>query len=515
MGEYGPSAILGIFKTLSASEPDVRNGGIVGDRRHGTGYHRSRNALRAAGRYSDYSIQDARDKAGDGNAASALDLTPRTQALQHKLTARLIAAMKARDPRVVGKLREFGGSLDSKVVTAYRVEDQKRISFDSSHLWHVHLSIFRKYANDVSVCQGIAEVLAGKDAKPYVWDGKSFPGAERFYIGAKGAWVTRLGQMLVKAGFKGYSVGPGPEFSSVDRDGVAWFQRKQGWSGSDADGYPGSETWARLTALYDEKPTPTPPKPPTPTEGTYTVLPGDTYISIAAKLGVPDWHVIEKLNGTPPTELKIGQVLKIPAPVKPVEKTYAFWIAQLNVQKASWRKAGDQSWSKSLPQIVSKIKGARASIVILNECDSAAAAQIQARLGKQWEWDRVGVNCVFRDKEKWAQVGKVLEWTLAGNGTRTLVGVNLRRTDVPGAVPIFVGSTHFEALASGYARDAADAQRLRDAQARDVVKAAPKSGPAIIGGDFNDADVTSGPPKILADEGVLPLGGRAWVGSEG
>lgn len=81
------------------------------------------------------------------------------------------------------------------------------------------------------------------------WDGKSFPGRSRFYIGAHGAWVTYLGQRLVAHGYgKHYQVGPGPTFSEADRENCQDFQKAQGWSGSDADGYPGPETWKRLVA---------------------------------------------------------------------------------------------------------------------------------------------------------------------------------------------------------------------------------------------------------------------------
>ena len=35
-------------------------------------------------------------------------------------------------------------------------------------------------------------------------------------------------------------------FTLADKRAVTWFQKKQGWTGSDADGYPGPETWKRL-----------------------------------------------------------------------------------------------------------------------------------------------------------------------------------------------------------------------------------------------------------------------------
>ena len=73
-----------------------------------------------------------------------------------------------------------------------------------------------------------------------------FPGASYFRIGRTGKLVTELGKALVRAGYKGYKVGPGPVFTAADKKAVQWFQRKQGWSGADADGVPGPETWKRL-----------------------------------------------------------------------------------------------------------------------------------------------------------------------------------------------------------------------------------------------------------------------------
>lgn len=73
-----------------------------------------------------------------------------------------------------------------------------------------------------------------------------FPGPKYFYIGRTSKLVTELGKALVRAGWRGYKVGPGPVFTPTDRRAVQWFQQQQGWTGSDADGYPGPETWARL-----------------------------------------------------------------------------------------------------------------------------------------------------------------------------------------------------------------------------------------------------------------------------
>lgn len=78
-----------------------------------------------------------------------------------------------------------------------------------------------------------------------------------YYLGATGEHVTWLGQRLVAHGFgKHYDVGPGPRFTKADRANVRAFQRAQGWSGTDADGFPGPETLRRLRAKPKPKRTP-------------------------------------------------------------------------------------------------------------------------------------------------------------------------------------------------------------------------------------------------------------------
>lgn len=83
-----------------------------------------------------------------------------------------------------------------------------------------------------------------------------------YFIGAVGSHVTWLGERLVAHGFdEHYTSGPGPKFTEADRLNVAAFQRAQGWSGADADGFPGPETLRRLAAAVPATP-PTPPAEP-------------------------------------------------------------------------------------------------------------------------------------------------------------------------------------------------------------------------------------------------------------
>ncbi|WP_328310273.1 peptidoglycan-binding protein [Streptomyces sp. NBC_00442] len=80
-------------------------------------------------------------------------------------------------------------------------------------------------------------------------DSTPFPGRQAFRLGQSHPAVTVLGKRLVAHGFgRFYSEGPDPRFTEADRKATEAFQRAQGWSGADADGYPGPSTWSRLMA---------------------------------------------------------------------------------------------------------------------------------------------------------------------------------------------------------------------------------------------------------------------------
>lgn len=77
--------------------------------------------------------------------------------------------------------------------------------------------------------------------------GTPFPGAQFFGPGKVNQYILQLGKALVAKGYgKHYKVGPSTSWGDADRLNVQDFQRAQGWSGSDADGIPGAETWKRL-----------------------------------------------------------------------------------------------------------------------------------------------------------------------------------------------------------------------------------------------------------------------------
>ncbi|MGQ4489555.1 peptidoglycan-binding protein [Streptomyces sp. SAS_281] len=84
---------------------------------------------------------------------------------------------------------------------------------------------------------------AGPKAAP------AFPGRGYFRPGRSNSHVDRLGKQLVKKGYGAhYRLGPSPRWTEADRRNVETFQKAQGWRGTEADGYPGPETWRRLFA---------------------------------------------------------------------------------------------------------------------------------------------------------------------------------------------------------------------------------------------------------------------------
>ncbi|WP_112490878.1 peptidoglycan-binding protein [Streptomyces bacillaris] len=73
-----------------------------------------------------------------------------------------------------------------------------------------------------------------------------YPGASFFRVGRNSPVITAMGKRLVAEGCSRYTVGPGPRWSETDRKSYAAWQRKLGYTGTDADGIPGKTSWDRL-----------------------------------------------------------------------------------------------------------------------------------------------------------------------------------------------------------------------------------------------------------------------------
>lgn len=77
-----------------------------------------------------------------------------------------------------------------------------------------------------------------------------FPGAAWFTGQPDSPVVTAMGRRLVAESCSAYAVGPGPQWSSADQRSYAMWQRKLGYTGADADGWPGIASWDALKVPY-------------------------------------------------------------------------------------------------------------------------------------------------------------------------------------------------------------------------------------------------------------------------
>lgn len=201
----------------------------------------------------------------------------------------------------------------------------------------------------------------------------------------------------------------------------------------------------------------------------------------------------------------VGPV-KPPTPT-PVHGTGGGVVATLNIQNPDFRSTQQSAapWSKRLPAIVALLKKSNASILILNECGKEQAADIQARLGKAWVWDRLGTNVVMRRGDMWSDrrlVQKYLSGPTEGY-RRSLVARELVRTGSK-QPSMLIAATHLEALSSGFVKTEDEAQALRDKQAREVDALVTQTR-TVLCGDFNDADVATGPRAILQAGGLTSI----------
>ncbi|MGW2586811.1 peptidoglycan-binding protein [Streptomyces virginiae] len=73
-----------------------------------------------------------------------------------------------------------------------------------------------------------------------------FPGAGWFKQNPRSPLITAMGRRLVAVGCSRYKEGPGPQWTESDRQSYAAWQRHLGYSGDDADGWPGPSSWAAL-----------------------------------------------------------------------------------------------------------------------------------------------------------------------------------------------------------------------------------------------------------------------------
>ncbi|MER8042703.1 peptidoglycan-binding protein [Streptomyces sp. NPDC094032] len=73
-----------------------------------------------------------------------------------------------------------------------------------------------------------------------------FPGTSFFRSAPSSPVITAMGRRLVAEDCGRYKTGPGPRWTEADQQSYAAWQRKLGFSGTDADGWPGRASWTAL-----------------------------------------------------------------------------------------------------------------------------------------------------------------------------------------------------------------------------------------------------------------------------
>jgi hypothetical protein len=80
-----------------------------------------------------------------------------------------------------------------------------------------------------------------------------FPGTKYFQLNAVNKYVTEVDKQLIRLKFTKHNDGngyqPGPRYTTYTRDNVKDFQKSRGWSGKDADGFVGPQTWHDLHSV--------------------------------------------------------------------------------------------------------------------------------------------------------------------------------------------------------------------------------------------------------------------------
>lgn len=163
------TAMWNFWGQFQALEPSAEMGGIYANK---PGYHNYRNALPS----SDYSRRDvAADREGPGDKASAVDLTMSKFAMV-KYTTRLDVAARAKDVRLyidgIPIIREFIGTKNNTDVYCYVLTGGKPLGVghdagsdpgrDISHLWHLHLSVIRKFCANEAAMNQLLSLLSGE-----------------------------------------------------------------------------------------------------------------------------------------------------------------------------------------------------------------------------------------------------------------------------------------------------------------------------------------------------------------
>lgn len=171
---------LTFWSQFDAHEPSAELGGIYAAK---GGYHDTRTGAGTR----DYSVAEvADDRLGPADKASGIDLTM-SDAAMRLYSTRMDNACRARDERLFidGRpvIREFIGTKDSRTVYCYVLTGGRARGLpadaspdygrDSSHLWHMHISIIRRFLATKRAYEGLISILRGESLA--AWRARTAP----------------------------------------------------------------------------------------------------------------------------------------------------------------------------------------------------------------------------------------------------------------------------------------------------------------------------------------------------
>lgn len=137
--------------------------GVKGDEFHLRGAHRSRSWILRSVYCTNrsYTVTHPDDLAGDENWCAGLDFNPGSTETLVAICRRLDAAARAGR---IEEVSEWYGNVDGDaVVDGWNNVLNRAATSDSSHLWHLHVTVKRRWANDAAVMQRLYEILTGDE----------------------------------------------------------------------------------------------------------------------------------------------------------------------------------------------------------------------------------------------------------------------------------------------------------------------------------------------------------------
>jgi hypothetical protein len=195
------------WEEFHAFEPASELGGIYVNK---PGYHDYRAGLPS----TDYSVEEvANDRKGSDQYASGIDITL-PESKMKTYSSRLDKAFRAKDKRLFingsPAVREFIGTLNGTTVYCYMltggipqgVGSDSGVDYgrDTSHLWHIHLSIIRKFAAEWQIFSGLLSILKGQSYTDWEDDNMALTEDETEVAAGRGWHNQKIGKSDLTGG---------------------------------------------------------------------------------------------------------------------------------------------------------------------------------------------------------------------------------------------------------------------------------------------------------------------------